>query len=274
MISNKTKKSINLLVLAVLSAMSQAADAADQSTTLFDFRQTAQSVQADPADTAGTASSGIATPMGYAPIIGGSPYEYFYGLRVAGKLDWLKKKETRTYSAPNLAGQRRMTLTCAMEFHNPLTGALVYQTPVLSNVSGLIDQGFLGLLIWSAGCGSGYLTQAGNPRPLLVETVHFAINNTLETTVKIRVMSVAGVTGTVKWTAVFGTTLTLGEPWYGGLIDVNGDGTDELVIQYGKNVTPAGFAGSQTQYTRQVRNGLTNALIAQQSWIETYTRSP
>lgn len=253
MISNKTKKTVQLLVMAILPAMSPVAEA-DQPIMLFDYNQPAQGAQGGEA----------VSPSYTKPIVDyvGSAWEsYITGLRVAGTLDWVKQISTSKLSAPNLAGLKTLTLTCSVEFHNPFTSALIYQTPILSQVSGLFN-GF-----WTmSGCAFAPINQAGNPRGLLIETVSIQTN---EPILKIRVMDVA--TRTIKWTAVIFTTVALGSPSNGYVVDVNGDGTAELVLQYYKDVTPVGFAGSKTQRTRQVRNGLTGSVMTQASWIETYT---
>lgn len=251
---NKMNKFIPILTIAASALTAQVTEAGQ----LFAFAPPPASASAAPSFT-------IPSQHGY---MGYYTSSYVKGLRVAGVLDWIKPYSLTTTSLPNAAGQRRKTQTCATEFHHPLTGVLVYRTPLQSLVSALYGAS----AYVYAGCGASPINQAGNPIGLIAEAVNmqtqiYAPTASNTTSVKIRVIH--GGTKALKWTGTLVSTAALGYPSVGDIIDVNGDGTDEFVVTYNKNVTPVGFAGTKTQYTRQVRNSVTGAIMSTYAWIET-----
>ncbi len=254
-------------IVAAFSITCQMAQAA-QSTQLFNFTQPAQ-----------TQGNQAVTPnftlpsqgMAYAYNGYGNTF-YVKGLRVAGVLDWLKDYSLTTVSVPNALGQKTKTQVCATEFHNPLTGVLIYRTPVQSLVSGL----YVPPSSTQSSCGYWPANQAANPLGLLVELVSMQQNTytppaTIVTTGTVKLRVLDGGTKAVKWTGIFASTAALGLVQYGELVDVNNDGTDEVVIIYSKDITPLAFQGVKRQLTRQVRNVVTGAGMGQFTWTETYT---
>lgn len=261
-----SKKLISLLAVASLSMMGQLvqAEQVEQSTSLFKFPVSMV------APASGVTPNFTAPPVEYAT--GYFYSRYIKGLRVAGVLDWVKGYQLNTYSAPNAVGEKTLTQTCATEFHNPLSGVLVYTTPIQSLTSGLFSPSS-GKYVFG-NCGAAPANQAGNTLGLLVETVsmyeldYSSSPATSKNTVKLRVMNVG--TKVVKWTMTFIPSATLGNPYAGEIVDTNVDGTNDLIIRYNKDVTPVGFNGIKIQYTRQVRNIATGALMAQFTWVETF----
>lgn len=199
---------------------------------------------------------------------------YIKGLRIPGVVDMMGVYQSRTLSKPNTAGQVRLTQTCATKFRNPITGALIYQTPGLSLVSDLYDPQEISM---RSGCNALPINQSRDFLGLLCEVVWLDDAGPL----KLRVMDMR--TNAARWTVVVDAVLgrfnsavssekaILGSLGFGEVVDVNNDGTDELILNYYKDITPAnGFNGFKIEITRQVRNAATGRVMAQNSFIEIF----
>lgn len=256
---------------AVLSLTCQIAGAA-QPVTLFSFPAP---VQPQASGQQAVAPNFTIPNQGYSMMYGMVGYGmvgnvfYIKSIRAAGVLDMVLEKSTGKFSARSVSGQRTLTQTCSTEFRNPVSGALVYATPGQQLVSAPV-----GLNGYAYGyCGASPATQARNPLGLILESVvtqsenYVAPKYVFSNSLKMRVMD--GGTKAIKWSGTFNTTVALGSPQLGELVDVNNDGTDELAIIYIKDVTPIGFIGTQTKYSRELRNLLTGVLISTFSWVGT-----
>lgn len=264
MFNRNLKKIVPAVTLALLPFVSSGAQAA-QPAVLFSAGQ--------PSASANVGVGPAFTEPGVGMVgmnAGATPISQFaQGLRVAGVLEWLKQYSTATISAPDAAGNVTKTQTCATEFRNPATAAQNYRTP-LQALASLPYTAPMGHVM--ATCSAAPFSQAANPLGLLAEAVTISqmvitpTGTSFPTRVKVRVMNPS--TGAVLWSALLLPHATMGDPQYGVLIDTNNDGTGELVFLYTKNVTPVGFSGSQTRYTRVVRNGATGAITNTFAWVD------
>lgn len=210
--------------------------------------------------------SGSLTGYGYSSGFG---FGYVKGLRAAGLTEFLKAKSVQAKSAPNAAGNVTRTQTCSTEFRNPITGIVRYTSPTQSITSSPMPASQF--MSTSGGCDAGAMKQAGNPLGLGVELASISSYSVgMNSSVKLRVVNPS--THVVLWSVTLLSTASLGSPIFFEMVDVNNDGTDEIVVAYYKDTTPVGFSGQKTQYTNQVRNGVTGVVLGQYSWVDTIIR--
>lgn len=260
MFKRNFKKFVPVLAMALAPLASNGAGAAS-SGVLFSAAQPA----------GGVAPNFVVPGTGMVGMnAGGAPISQFAtGLRTAGVTDWLKQYMTATISAPDAAGNVTKTQTCATEFRNPATSALRYRM-LVHMLTSLPYAAPMGHVMTS--CSASPMNQAGNALGLLAEAITVSqmvitpTGTSFPTRVRVRVSN--PVSGAALWAAILAPTVAMGDPQYGVVVDTDGNGTDEVVFLYNKNVTPVGYSGTQMQYTRVVRNGLTGAVTNTFTWTE------